>query len=191
VVIGEALRSRGLRNLDPRHEARDRQVDRAGRGEHRYGYAPQGASQRAGQRVSQAPPPALHSVCRFGSGRRRLRRREVPPGDLHRAVEPRHQQEHPPGGGRQPLASRSCRSCCPGENKSRTVLQGRRRGQEGHVDPPPRRRRLLRSRHRFRNDALVGPARLHHPRDHPHRGQQPDRLHDGPEALAVVVVLHR
>lgn len=147
-----------------------------------------------------------------------LWRRQVPSWNVHRASEPRYEQEHSSRCRRQSISSGSRWSDRPRKDACRAVLSRRRRRQKskesrrkenlrylarshidtilnfvfsGHVYTSAWWRCILRTRYCLRDDALVGFAGLHDPRHRSHCRQQPNRLHHRSEALKIFAVLHR
>ena len=105
----------------------------------------------------------------------------VTPGEAHGPPDADAQPQPPGGGqpgGRGPDAGQA--TAVPGQGP-----------EAGRADPDPRRRGVRRPGAGGRDAQPVAASRLPHRRHHPHRGQQPDRLHDGAHRGPLDAVLHR
>ena len=189
----EALLARGRRvgHRPARQGPQPGGRGRDGRGLHRYA-APR-PPQRPGQhrrQVLRADLPRVRGQAgpQLGAG---LRRRQVPP--RHRGRVRRRERRGDEGLPRgQPLPPRGRQPGPRGHRPGQAgPAQPRGRGLHRAAGPPARRRRLRRAGRRRRDPQPVPAARLPHRRHRPRRHQQPGRLHDLAELVALVDLLHR
>ena len=177
----QALLAGGRRERHPAARPDHRALVARRRHPDRHRHGPPGPPQRAGQRAGQAAGRDLRRVPRprHRPARRPGRRREVPPGLLERPGRPPARpgahladlQPQPPRVGQHRGAGARARQAGP---------HRRPRPHPRPAHPDPRRRRLRRPGRGGRGPQHVGARRLQRGRHHPHRRQQPDRLHHQP-----------
>ena len=115
-----------------RHEEDDRRVERAGRGHRHHGHAAPRPPQRARQRHAQTSRADLLRVRLEDGGQGgRVGRRQVPPGHVDGARQPRHQQQDDHGCRGQPLALGGGQSARRWQGQVRAVLPQRPQGRQG------------------------------------------------------------